>query len=651
MSDFQPAAQRNSRGGLTVRAVVLGILMVVLVNIGAPYSLFLLHSSLLASDYMPLGVVFPFFLIVLLNIILKLKTPRFALHPSELAIIFIMGLVGSTIPTWGITAYVLSTLAAPYYFASPENRWGEYLVPHIPNWLVPRDIHAIKWFWEGLPPGEQIPWIAWVVPLFWWLVFIGNLLLVYFCIVAIMRKQWVEKERLLFPLMGVPIALIEESDEKALLPPLMKNKVFWIGFIVPLTIVFWNIIHYFVPLFPHISLHGSISIGRGFPQIITIVFFPLIGFAFLVNLDVLLSVWFFYLLSVVQVGIYNRIGFSIGSAEVFCSSYASMGWQTFGAFCVMVLWGLWTARQHLRDVFKKAFNRNSNIDDSAEIVPYRTAVFGLLIGLIFIVSWLHRAGMTYGVLFIFLGAFLILCIGLTRIVIEGGLVFLRGPLIAPVFPIYALGSAAISARSLTALAFTYPWTCDLKNTFIAATAHAAKLGSVVKMRSKTIPKAVFISVLVGVLVSFGYILYTGYHHGGYNFRGFIFDAGGRIPFDNVVGKMRNPSEPDWKRLSFFGIGAVVMVALTFMRYRFIWWPFHPLGFTVASSLQIARSFLSIFIAWLAKVIILKAGGVKLYKQAKPFFFGLMLGYFAGAGISFLIDIIWFPGQGHPIYGA
>ncbi len=66
MSKFQSNVQRHKPGGLTIRAVVLGILLVVLVNIGAPYSLFLLHSSLLASDYLPLGVVFPFFLIILL---------------------------------------------------------------------------------------------------------------------------------------------------------------------------------------------------------------------------------------------------------------------------------------------------------------------------------------------------------------------------------------------------------------------------------------------------------------------------------------------------------------------------------------------------------------------------------------------------------
>jgi len=35
---------------------------------------------------------------------------------------------------------------------------------------------------------------------------------------------------------------------------------------------------------------------------------------------------------------------------------------------------------------------------------------------------------------------------------------------------------------------------------------------------------------------------------------------------------------------------------------------------------------------------------------RPFFIGLILGFFAGAGVSFLVDMAWFPGEGHMLYG-
>ena len=40
----------------------------------------------------------------------------------------------------------------------------------------------------------------------------------------------------------------------------------------------------------------------------------------------------------------------------------------------MVLFGLWIARGHLRAVFRKAFTGDASVDDSGEIMSYRTAV-------------------------------------------------------------------------------------------------------------------------------------------------------------------------------------------------------------------------------------------------------------------------------------
>ena len=39
----------------------------------------------------------------------------------------------------------------------------------------------------------------------------------------------------------------------------------------------------------------------------------------------------------------------------------------------------------------------------------------------------------------------------------------------------------------------------------------------------------------------------------------------------------------------------------------------------------------------------------LYNSAKPFFVGLVVGHFSGAGVSFIIDALWFRGQGHSLY--
>lgn len=649
------------RKALTFRSLAIGILIAVIVNIWGPFSIYRLHSSLITDDYMPLAVVFLFFLIVVaLNPALKLMSRKWAFTPSELIIIFIMGLVGASIPTYGLTGHLIATIAAPYYWATPENHWAEYLHKYIPNWIVPsNETGAMAWFFEGLPEGEKIPWSAWFVPLFWWLSFVAVLFFVLFCIIVILRKQWVEKERLIFPLTQVPLQMMEGSDKKSLVPALMRNRLFWIGFAIPVFVIGWMIAHWFNPLFPGIPLSGAgvvigpasgIVLGRGFPGIVLKLWFPILGLAYLVNLDVLYGVWFFYLLGIIQVGIYTRIGYSLGSADTYCSSHPPLGWQGVGAIIFMVVWSLWMARSHLRDVFRKAFKRDCDIDDSGELLSYRTAVFGLIFGMMYIFAWLYRAGMEPKVLALFVPIALIFYIGIARMVVEGGLVYLRAPQIPQVTTTYALGSSAISPASMTALALSYTVIVEIKAHFVSAAAHAAKFADVVKLKKRSVLLAICIALVVSMFVSIWYTLSLGYKHGAYNYGRFIFRAGATIPFESVVSKMLNPFGPDLKRLTFLGIGGVVMAALTFMRYRFIWWPIHPLGYAVAGTLPISHTAFSIFLAWAIKSIVTRLGGVVLYRKTLPFFFGLMLGHFIAAGIANFVDWGWFFGEGHEISG-
>ena len=49
---------------------------------------------------------------------------------------------------------------------------------------------------------------------------------------------------------------------------------------------------------------------------------------------------------------------------------------------------------------------------------------------------------------------------------------------------------------------------------------------------------------------------------------------------------------------------------------------------------------SIFLSWLAKWLILRHGGLKAYRQAVPFFIGLILGEFIAGGLWSIIGIVF-----------
>jgi len=65
--------------------------------------------------------------------------------------------------------------------------------------------------------------------------------------------------------------------------------------------------------------------------------------------------------------------------------------------------------------------------------------------------------------------------------------------------------------------------------------------------------------------------------------------------------------------------------------RFFWFPLHPVGYALSGNWSTNLLWLSLFIAWFVKLILLRYGGLRLYRRAVPFFLGLIIGEFVMAG--------------------
>jgi hypothetical protein len=90
--------------------------------------------------------------------------------------------------------------------------------------------------------------------------------------------------------------------------------------------------------------------------------------------------------------------------------------------------------------------------------------------------------------------------------------------------------------------------------------------------------------------------------------------------------------------------------MTFLRSQFAWWPVHPIGFTISPTYFAYRMGFSVFLAWAFKSIVMRVGGVPLFKKFQPFAVGLLVGWAMGIAVGFVVDMIWFPGGGHAISG-
>jgi len=638
---------------VTLRSVAIGTSLVVLINIGAPYSLYQLHSSQWAISYLPLSVVFFFFVLVLANLGVRRLSPGLALTRAELVVVFTMALVGASIPTWGTASYLVSLIAAPFsHLASPENQWADYLHAHLNDWLVPKDELALRWFYLGLPNGEAVPWHVWVGPVAWWTAFLFSVFLLCHCVVVAFRRQWVHHERLSFALMEVPRHLLEEPEPGRHVPRFLRERLFWIGFGLPMFIVLWNVIGYFHPPWPRIPTNwGMVSLGPGFPWFALHINFALVGFTFFIHREVAFSIWFFVVLSMLEEGVLNRMGFTIAGREVYTLGMPAIGWQSFGALCVMVGSMVWMARRHFASILRGAVSRRPSPEEAEEMMSYRALVVCAVVSLAFIVYFLRRSGLDYHVVAVFFAVVMVLYVGVTRIVVEGGLLFIRGPLIAQTFTNYALGSELVGSSSAASLGMHYSWQHELKGYFMAAAAHGAKLSDAAPRQRRAMTWVILYAGLLALVVSTVFTIWMAYHWGAIRFGGWIFGRGASVGYDEVIRHLRNPHGPDLARLTFMGIGAAAMGIVTLLHYRFAWWPLHPLGLPVAiCSYPVTHFVLSVFLGWAAKTSVIRLGGIHLYDRAKFLFLGIILGFFSACGISFIIDMIWFPGNGHPLYG-
>ena len=224
-----PTTSIATREGLTLRAVLFGLMVVLWIAFWNTHAEYLAHTSRMNISHFPMVLLCTYVLVVLLNQVLRWITPRCALRQTELLVVLAMGLLAAAIPAYGLTSFFLGMISVPHYLATPENQWSEFVHPHLPDWLVPsNEGRAMQWLYEGLPAGQSIPWDVWVVPLFWWLSVIAAIVLASIALASILRKQWAEHERVAYPVLGPPVALASAADAPKR-AGILHNRLFWIG--------------------------------------------------------------------------------------------------------------------------------------------------------------------------------------------------------------------------------------------------------------------------------------------------------------------------------------------------------------------------------------------------------------------------------------
>ncbi len=393
-------------GKIRKRAIVLGIFFGLLICAFTPFNNTYLNATPLAGGHFPLA---PFFILAWLTAISALHHKILRSHPLmtglDLMTMWILTVIVSGISYTGLARTFFINLTAPFHFASIGNKWKEILQPLLPEALHPTDSAAVEKLYNGIKGGpfmdnmdvfRAIPWGAWVPPLMWWGAFI---LLCYFmmlCLTNIFSRQWVENERLNFPLLQLP-RFMEDALDQGLYGSFLGNKFFLIGLIFCVCLHLINGLHFYIPSVPEIptlilagKYFAKTGLFSGFYKL-KIYFYPaFVGFAFLASRQISFSFWFFFLLGGLFYGLLNVAGLNIPASALGVTFGPTLTrpeeTQMIGAYLVFFCFIVWLARQHLLQVVREAFGAASTKGE-AEWMSLRFSFWGLVISGVLLTSW------------------------------------------------------------------------------------------------------------------------------------------------------------------------------------------------------------------------------------------------------------------------
>ena len=629
----------NRNSGISARAIIIGLACAALECLIAPYNDYVIRNIFLAGGHFPVG---PFFvitvLILLVNVVIRKIAPRSALQPKEIVTIWCIMIVAVGIPSTGLMRYALSPMVAYKYRATLENDWEYLFHQFIPEWRVVQDQKAIHSFYEGLLPGESVPWSAWLTPV---LIFSSYVLILYFvmiCLSVLLRKQWVENEKCTFPLVRLPVEM--SSRPKGLIGSFFKSPAMWLGFAFPVCLHTMNGIHAFFPKSPHIPrdfwlnpflAERPFSLLRPFQIVI---FWSMVGFSYLLTLDVSFSLWFFFLFYKLQCLIGGILGFQLGSGPgVQWTGRSFSATQEAGACLTFVAITLIKSRHHTKNMFRQAFgDTNTNQPRIKDDSPGIT-IFGLLGGIAALVFFNHLMGMTLGFALVFVLLLLVIYIALTWQVINGGIPFIN-PSFSPqsVF-LTTLGTERIGRSTVTSL-LMHPvcLTLDLREFMMPNIMNSLKAADEVKVKRRHLLLALGVSMVIGLIVSYYSALKISYQHGAPY-------TGGSGYLHQLESLLISPRKgTDWVNTGFMIFGSLFTFWLMWMRQVFLWWPFHPIGYMMLSAWASFKLWFSIFLGWAMKFAIVKYGGLRAYRNARPVFLGLVLGEMVCAGLWAIIGM-------------
>ncbi len=622
-----------SKSPITIRATLIGIVLIPLNSYWILHLSYIWDSNRPTSLALLFNVLFTLLVLIAVNTFLRRLRPKLAFTQVELLTIYAMLCQASVFAGRDMLQVLVPLMGNGFWYATPENEWSQLFHQHLPDWLVVGEHDILRGFYEGestLYLQSHIQ--AWLIPSLIWVGFCLVLGVTMLCLNVLLRKQWQEHERLTYPIAQLPLEITQGKSR------FFNRRMMTVGLCIAALLNLLYSLHQINPVFPTIPLYHSFRLTEapwsamnnpGF----RISFFPFaIGIGFLIPLDLGFSCWFFHLFWHFE----RIIGQSFGwrSAIGFPREMA----QIRGVWIALFLWTLWMGRSHVKVVLETFFSRTLHDNDEGEALRYKTAIIGALIGFVLIIAFCLKAGMSLWFATLFFVIYFAMSITITRI---------RAELGPPAHDLYnagpdllltdAIGTRRIGNRNLSVMSLFF-WLNHLSYRAhpMPHQLEALKLAHQTRFNGTQLLWVLAIAIFVGALSAAWGHLHLSYQVGLENARSWY----ARAAYNRLAGWLYNPSDTNISGLFYTAGGFMFAISLLLLRWRFIQWPLHPVGYVVSSWWTFTGLWFPLLISWMMKRILLSTGGVRLYRRAIPFFIGLVIGDVIVASVISILGLFF-----------
>lgn len=618
--------------GIRLRAVLVGFLLCLPVgyaSVNAP------QSSMFSLMVPPISALL---VLVILNAPLRRFAPRLAFSQSDLIVAFAITSVA------GVVAAEWVGLQHGLMFGMPElaktnDTAKNYFVKELPSSMIVKD-PAVTIDIQGGGKGigyATAKFVTAYLPKVWpWALMIGALTFAMQCVNSLMRGAWLERERLTFPLIQLPVAMSEGGGGGGM----WRSRPMWIAFGIMFSIDILNGLNYLYPNLPSIPVKDLLFVNGFFhePPLNQMGDFRLSIYPFMAAIglfmpsDLLFSMVAFFLLRKVAHVALAAQGIP---QETFSGSGINPGppyfdEQTWGAVFAMFLGAVWVSREYLREVWRDIRTRAPSTDGG---IRHTYAFAGLVLCVGIVAGFGIRFGglnPAYATAYVLL--FLVFSTVLTRIRAQVG---------PPTHEFAFLGVNSVMGRFLGNRWLTgqqASWTTGgylmmnrmYRNHPMPVQLEAMKMGQGERIRGRSMAFAIGGAAILGIFLCYYFNVLHDYRTGTYP----TTDAVGFL--DKILNDRHGP---DVVGMGMTIFGFAVVLILDLVRFRFPGFPLHPAAYVLSMNFGVDYYWFGLLIALFVKNFVQRYYGLTGYERLRQVALGILLAEYAAETIWMTVALV------------